>query len=60
MSAMFVTIGLITVPITALIYQRINRRRDQIMKELHERGEQLDPAEVKRLGDRAPTFRYMI
>ena len=60
MSGMFVAIGLITVPITVFIYRRINRQRDQIMQQLHERGEQLSPAEMKSLGDRALTFRYMI
>ncbi|KAF8625353.1 hypothetical protein AX15_005429 [Amanita polypyramis BW_CC] len=59
-SLMFTGIGLLLVPILVFTYKRINRKRDIMLQTLAERGEKLNPEEIKRLGDRAPTFRYVI
>ncbi|KAF7325471.1 hypothetical protein MKEN_00395700 [Mycena kentingensis (nom. inval.)] len=55
---MFVGIGLITVPLTVLAYQRINRRRDQLEAEGKTAG--YSAKELREMGDRAPDFRYTI
>jgi len=52
--------GIICVLATALTYTMINRRRERILQGMLERGERLSAMEIKRLGDKAPTFRYMI
>lgn len=59
---MFVGIGLIVVPITVLTYKRINAKRDQIEKEALEKGEKdkYTPQELRKMGDRAPDFRYTL
>ncbi|KAF8328323.1 MFS general substrate transporter [Amanita rubescens] len=57
---MFVGIGLICVPTAVAAYININNRRDKKMQEALERGEQLPPEEIRRLGDRSPDFRYVI
>ncbi|KAH9945336.1 MFS general substrate transporter [Epithele typhae] len=57
---MFVAIGLITLPIIVISYKRINAQRDAAMKEADERGIKYSPEELRRLGDRAPDFRYTI
>jgi hypothetical protein len=55
---MYIGIGLIVVPIVVLNYHLINRRRD---KAEAERGKvEYDPAELRRLGDRSPEFRYTL
>ncbi|KAJ7680719.1 MFS general substrate transporter [Mycena polygramma] len=59
---MFVGIGLICVPIAVLTYTRINNRRDELARGLEERGEKniYSRQELRRMGDRAPDFRYTI
>ncbi|RPD60540.1 MFS general substrate transporter [Lentinus tigrinus ALCF2SS1-7] len=57
---MFVGIGFIALPLTVLSYKRINARRDVLQKEADETGTKLTPAEIRRLGDRAPDFRYTL
>lgn len=59
---MFVGIGLITVPVLALVYKRINNARDEAAQKRTERGEklQLSVQELRDLGDRAPDFRYTL
>ncbi|KAK2464921.1 hypothetical protein APHAL10511_002997 [Amanita phalloides] len=59
-SAMFVIVGLVAVLVTVVLYQRINRKRNEVLQGLLGHGERLRPGEIKRLGDRSPTFRYMI
>jgi len=59
-SITFVAIGLWTIPITVVAYQRANQQREGILRDMRERGERLSPEEIKSLGDRSPTFRYMI
>jgi len=60
LTMMFVGFGIVCVPLTVIIYTMINQRRERILQGMLERGEKLSAAEIKRLGDRAPTFRYMI
>ncbi|KAK2466573.1 hypothetical protein APHAL10511_001435 [Amanita phalloides] len=57
---MFVAIGLLCVPIAVISYITINKRREKMMQEALERGEELSPEEVRRLGDRSPDFRYVL
>ena len=57
---MFVGIGFVVLPITVIAYKRINARRDALVKEANEKGEKLTPEEIRRLGDRAPDFRYTL
>ncbi|KAI9056478.1 MFS general substrate transporter [Trametes sanguinea] len=57
---MFVGIGFITVPLTVLAYKRINARRDALVREANEKGVVYTPAELRRMGDRAPDFRYTL
>ncbi|TFK86776.1 MFS general substrate transporter [Polyporus arcularius HHB13444] len=57
---MFVGIGFIVLPITVLAYKRINARREVLEKEADEKGTKLTPEEIRRLGDRAPDFRYTL
>ncbi|KAF9220040.1 MFS general substrate transporter [Gyrodon lividus] len=58
---MFIGLGLVTVPITALAYKHINhqRDRDELLKQ---QGQKADSKEGggKPLGDRAPSFRYTL
>ena len=57
---MFVGIGFITLPITVLIYTRINAARDAAAKEAVEKGIKYTDDELRKLGDRAPDFRYTL
>jgi hypothetical protein len=59
---MFVGIGLICVPIAVVTYKRINAKRDHLAKEALEKGEKTKytDAELRRMGDRAPDFRYTL
>ncbi|KAF7305754.1 hypothetical protein HMN09_00729000 [Mycena chlorophos] len=55
---MFVSIGLICVPIAVLAYTRINHRRDELAKRPD--APVYTKAELREMGDRAPDFRYTI
>ncbi|KAJ7723566.1 MFS general substrate transporter [Mycena metata] len=57
---MFVGIGLICVPIAVVTYNRINKRRDEVARGLHGEQHIYTPMELRRMGDRAPDFRYTI
>ena len=54
----FVAAGLIAVMLLRLNYQRINRKRDSISstQEISE----MDAVKMSDMGDRAPTFRYVL
>ena len=59
---MFVGIGFITVPLTILIYTRINAMRDA---EIAQYGDEPGSSkysldDLRELGDRAPDFRYTL
>ncbi|KAG6862812.1 hypothetical protein C0993_001390, partial [Termitomyces sp. T159_Od127] len=62
MELMFVGIGFICLPIAVLSYIRINNKRDALKKAREEGGElnEFTAAELRRLGDRAPDFRYTL
>ena len=57
---MFVGIGFISLPVTVLIYKRINAQRDAAVRDANERGVKYTPEELRRMGDRAPDFRYTL
>ncbi|EIM87019.1 MFS general substrate transporter [Stereum hirsutum FP-91666 SS1] len=63
---MFVGIGFIFVPIVVLLYVRINAQRARIMQASPEGGEdggwraKYTDKELRKMGDRAVDFRYMI
>ncbi|KAG6879433.1 hypothetical protein C0992_002699 [Termitomyces sp. T32_za158] len=62
MELMFVGIGFICLPVAVLSYIRINNKRDALEKAREENGEtsKLTAEELRRLGDRAPDFRYTL
>ena len=57
---LFIGIGLILTPIVTLTYWRINKKRELLMREASEKGIKYAPEELRRLGDRAPDFRYTL
>ncbi|OCH85119.1 MFS general substrate transporter [Obba rivulosa] len=57
---MFTGIGFIAVPTTVLLYRRINATRDLAQLQAKAQGITHSPEELRRLGDRAPDFRYML
>jgi hypothetical protein len=50
----FAVVGIIAVVILRLSYQRINKKRDQMDISGY------DNAQLARMGDRSPLFRYML
>ncbi|RPD60527.1 MFS general substrate transporter [Lentinus tigrinus ALCF2SS1-6] len=56
----FVALGIILVPITALVYRHFNQVRDQRQREAGEKAVAYSAAELRRLGDHAPDFRYTL
>lgn len=57
---MFVGIGLIFVPLTMLTYKHINAKRDALQLEMSEKGVSYSAEELRKMGDRAPDFRYTL
>ena len=57
---MFVGIALLLVPVILFLYARINKRRDAAQREAYEKGVKYIPEDLRRLGDRAPDFRYTL
>lgn len=57
---MFVGIGFIFLPITIVAYKRVNAQRDRQQREMEANGIQYSVDELRRLGDRAPDFRYTL
>ncbi|KZT63324.1 MFS general substrate transporter [Daedalea quercina L-15889] len=55
-----VGIGLVSVPLIALAYRQVNKWRDDKQRELEKRGVQYTVEELRRMGDRAPDFRYTL
>ena len=56
----FVAFGIILVPITVLIYRHINAARDARQRKAGEKAVAYTAEELRRLGDRAPDFRYTL
>ncbi|KAI0365418.1 MFS general substrate transporter [Pilatotrama ljubarskyi] len=54
--------GLVLVPLTAFAYSHGNKRRDATQRDLQMRGMRVEYTEedLKRMGDRAPEFRYTL
>ena len=53
--------GLIVLPIMVITYKRINAQREAIMKRAGESGgSQYTDEELRKMGDKAPTFQYGI
>ena len=57
---MFVGIGLTFLVLTVIAYKIINKRRGAWQRELEARGVQLTAEELRKMGDRAPDFRYTL
>lgn len=57
---MIVCIGMVVLPLTLVGYWRMMREKERVMKEAEERGLRFAPEELRRLGDRAPDFRYTL
>jgi len=59
---MFLSIGLISVPIVILTYTRINANRDEIQRRMMEDGEKSahTDEQLRAMGDRSPAFRYSL
>ena len=56
----FVSMGLVLMPVTLFLYTRANARKDAELRKLAEGGEKYTPNELRRMGDRAPDFRYTL
>lgn len=55
------SVGLIVIPILVFSYNRINAQREAIMEGVGESGRlQYTDEELRRMGDKAPNFRYGI
>lgn len=58
----FIGMGLVLVPLTVLAFWRGNRRRDAARHQEEEAGTKVEytAEELKRMGERAPSFRYTL
>lgn len=58
----FIGMGLVLVPLTLLAFWRGNRRRDAAQNREEETGTKAEytAEELKRMGERAPSFRYTL
>jgi hypothetical protein len=58
---MFIAIGYITIPILIFLYRHINAKRDKEVEEAKANGiVKYTPDELRKMGDRAPDFRYIL
>ncbi|KZP00222.1 MFS general substrate transporter [Calocera viscosa TUFC12733] len=60
---MFVGIGLVTTPLVVGIYWNINRRREEMMREIDAAGgmgARFSEHEIREMGDKSPDFRYTL
>ncbi|KZT08237.1 MFS general substrate transporter [Laetiporus sulphureus 93-53] len=57
---MFVGIGYTFLPIAVLAYRHINSKRDAIQREMMKKGVVYSDEDMRRMGDRAPDFRYTL
>ena len=56
-----VAMGLVVLPIMVFTYSRINARREAIMRDVMASGRsRYSEEELRRMGDKAPNFRYGI
>ena len=52
--------GLLLMPVLLYMYTRANARKEAKLRQLDESGEKYAPDELRRMGDRAPDFRYTL
>lgn len=57
---MFVGIGFIFLPIVLFSYKRVNAQRDALEADMKAKGIKMSAEEIRRLGDKAPDFRYTL
>ncbi|KAH9835024.1 MFS general substrate transporter [Rhodofomes roseus] len=57
---MFIGIGLVNLPILVGLYRWENAKRDEMQRAMAEKGIEYSDEELRRLGDRAPDFRYTL
>ncbi|KAH9919550.1 MFS general substrate transporter [Fomitopsis serialis] len=57
---MFIGIGLINLCILVALYKWENAKRDKNQRDMEEKGIEYSAEELRRLGDRAPEFRYTL
>ncbi|EJU06610.1 MFS general substrate transporter [Dacryopinax primogenitus] len=60
---MFVGIGFISVPTVVLIYMHIDKKRDEMMREIDAAGgihARYSEEEIRSMGDKSPDFRYTL
>ena len=53
-------VGFIILSNAIKTYMRINARRDALEKEMEEKGIKHSAEEIRKLGDKAPDFRYTL
>ncbi|OSC99289.1 MFS general substrate transporter [Trametes coccinea BRFM310] len=58
----FVSMGLLLMPVLFLAYTRANAKRDQLQREMEETGLKFEytPEELRKMGNRAPDFRFTL
>ena len=52
--------GLVLMPVVLYLYTRANTRKEAQLRQLDEGREKYTPDELRRMGDRAPDFRYTL
>ncbi|EPS96925.1 hypothetical protein FOMPIDRAFT_1032200 [Fomitopsis schrenkii] len=57
---MFLGMGLLTLPILVFLYRRENAKHERMQQDIVEKAVVLSADELRRMGDRAPDFRYML
>ena len=57
---MFLGIGLLTLPSLVYLYKRENDKRVVLQRSLEEKNCVISAEDLRRMGDRAPDFRYML
>ncbi|KAH9919553.1 MFS general substrate transporter [Fomitopsis serialis] len=57
---MFLSIGLVILPLVVALYARINSQRDKEIDGIEKGAVSYSDEELQRMGDRAPRFRYML
>ena len=56
----FMALGIILVPVMVFLYMRINKQHEEIWSKERTEGSKWTPGKLRRLGDRAPDFRYTL
>ena len=56
----FVSMGLVLMPVVLFLYTRANAWKEIELRKLEERSETYTSNELRRMGDKAPDFRYTL